>query len=508
MKTIKKSKVGRKINHFEKHKEKYMYTGVLAAAFLHATQWMAIKAVLVKILISFLAAAGLYTLVDKIQALPPISDQNPPVATVSYAPDVSTLPHGLTNQDVTVTLTFDEPALVSIDGISASSGYVMNISSVFTGDHTKIFTFADAAGNSASLLATVDYIDKIPPTASVDYSITWITHQPVITTLTGLSEPVTITNNWGSATYTFTGNGTFAFEFVDYAGNTGIALASVLNIAHASAPTALIAYSTTWVTNQNVVVTLTWLSDSATITNNSWSSVYVFTDNGTFTFTFVDAFGTTWSATATVTWIDKVPPTASVSYLSTFLSNDKKVVSVLSFLTGISEPIIITDNSWSDAYTFTANGTFTFTFVDLAGNTGSAVATVTKIWTKQWCNEWIGNGKECCDPGNSYPHRWSNDEDDYHHSCSYTYGDNHIYYVWHEGKCDKTDIKDDDAKNDKFDWGKSQQNWFSDKDAHGQNYGELPKKVEEPVKNIQPVPVSFNDWLTNQWNQFAKMFGK
>jgi len=48
-------------------------------------------------------------------------------------------------------------------------------------------------------------------------------------------------------------------------------------------------------------------------------------------------------------------------------------------LTGRSEPITITNNSGTNVYTFTGNGTFIFTFQDASGNTGEATATVTRI---------------------------------------------------------------------------------------------------------------------------------
>ncbi len=51
---------------------------------------------------------------------------------------------------------------------------------------------------------------------------------------------------------------------------------------------------------------------------------------------------------------------------------------VLVTLTGFSETgVTITNNSGSTGYTFVNNGVFVFEFEDAAGNTGSAIATVT-----------------------------------------------------------------------------------------------------------------------------------
>ncbi len=46
-----------KINfHLESHKDKYMFGGLVLGALLHATQWMALKTVLV----AFLTASGVF----------------------------------------------------------------------------------------------------------------------------------------------------------------------------------------------------------------------------------------------------------------------------------------------------------------------------------------------------------------------------------------------------------------------------------------------------------------
>jgi Beta-1,4-xylanase len=71
--------------------------------------------------------------------------------------------------------------------------------------------------------------DTIPPSATVSYSEEGPTNRDVVATMTA-SEPVTITNNGGSASYTFTQNGSFTFEFVDAAGHTGSVTATVSNI--------------------------------------------------------------------------------------------------------------------------------------------------------------------------------------------------------------------------------------------------------------------------------------
>lgn len=85
----------------------------------------------------------------------------------------------------------------------------------------------DNAGNESleSDPLTITY-DASKPTATINYNPSTLTNGNVIATLVP-NESVTIINNSGSDTYTFTQNGSFTFEFKDAAGNTGTALAEV-----------------------------------------------------------------------------------------------------------------------------------------------------------------------------------------------------------------------------------------------------------------------------------------
>jgi hypothetical protein len=66
----------------------------------------------------------------------------------------------------------------------------------------------------------------VAPTATFAYLPPAATNQDVVATLVP-SETVTVTNNGGAMARTFTGNGTFEFQFADAAGNLGTATAAV-----------------------------------------------------------------------------------------------------------------------------------------------------------------------------------------------------------------------------------------------------------------------------------------
>jgi hypothetical protein len=94
------------------------------------------------------------------------------------------------------------------------------------------------------------------------YSTTGLTNQNVIATLTGASETIT-----GTTSHTFTGNGSYAFNFQDLAGNTAVVTGTVTWI-DTTPVTGSISYVPATATNQNVVATLSLNKTGVTVTNN------------------------------------------------------------------------------------------------------------------------------------------------------------------------------------------------------------------------------------------------
>lgn len=126
-----------------------------------------------------------------------------------------------TNQDVTpVCLEADKAVLVK----NGSEDQNYQLGNTLTDEGTYELTVTDIAGNSTTVTFT---IDKTAPTAAISYSITDATNQDVIAALINPSEEITVTNNNGLTTHTFTTNGTFIFQFEDLAGNAGEATATV-----------------------------------------------------------------------------------------------------------------------------------------------------------------------------------------------------------------------------------------------------------------------------------------
>ncbi len=161
--------------------------------------------------------------------------------------------------------------------------------------------------------------------------------------------------------------------------------ASMINlyedISKTKKPTAEIVYDINKLTNSDVTATLVNPSTEIKITNNAGKNTYVFTQNAEFTFEFEDVYGNKGTATATVNWIDKIPPTAIVSYDIEEETNQPVTATISEF----SEKVTITNNLGKDTYRFEENGSFTFEFIDEAGNVGTATATVN--WIKKESEE-------------------------------------------------------------------------------------------------------------------------
>ncbi len=282
-------------------------------------------------------------------------DKVAPVPTISYNIMEAT------NGDVVATISFDK------ENVTVTGGNTHT----FTENGSFTFEFEDAAGNEGTAIATVNWIDKTLPVATITYSTENLTNRDVIATITFDAQGVTVE---GGNTHTFTENSEYVFKYTTSTGSTGVAKAEVTWIDK-QVPQPTMVYNTIEPTTGNVLAAITFDKENVTITNNGGDRKYLFTDNGTFTFEYVDEAGNGGSVNAVVNWIDRVAPTAEINYSTEDLTNGN----VIATLVNPSEEITITNNKGSNTRTFTGNGTYTFEFEDLAGNKGTAVATVNNI---------------------------------------------------------------------------------------------------------------------------------
>lgn len=230
-------------------------------------------------------------------------------------------------------------------------------------DDARIYNRVLSTGDIETLY-TIESPTGIWISPSIEYdSSNLLSQWEVNAYLTWLWVWYNITNNGWSPLYVFTNNGSFTYYFEDGDGNTGSITATVDWIDN-TAPTATWIYSTIDVTSGNVMVAITGFSEVVTWLN---ATGYVFSDNGTFTFMFYDLAWNMGVWTATVNWIDKIAPIATVYYNIIWLTNQDVIASI----SGANEDIV-----WDINHVFTQNGSHTFTFSDLAGNQTNLVADV------------------------------------------------------------------------------------------------------------------------------------
>lgn len=275
----------------------------------------------------------------------------------------------------------------------------------FTENGEFTFRFRDTeTGVEGSAKAVVNWIDRVAPTATIEYSTLSPTINSVIATLRP-SEEVVVTNNGtyqidddgnitdadgniiegftvdadgnvknesgsivgnlNTFTYEFISNGEFTFEFIDRAGNKGSATAKVDWIDF-EPPVATLVYNKLTLTNQDVTVTIDF-NENATVTNNNGSRTYTFVDNGEFTFEFRDVAGNVGNITAKVNWVDKIPPTAELKYER---QGNKVIVRV------VNPSEEITFQEGIGVYEFTRNGSYDIVFYDKALNASKLTAVI------------------------------------------------------------------------------------------------------------------------------------
>lgn len=144
-------------------------------------------------------------------------------------------------------------------------------------------------------------------------------------------------------------------------------------------PNLKLSYDVVGLTNTSVVARLLGVDDNIKILSEGGNE-HLFTENDTFVFIYENELGMCGETVATVDWIDKVAPTASIRYTTTSSGLVKAT------LVDESETIEIINNGGFRSYSFSKNGTFEFIYRDLAGNEGKTTATVDWIKAKPISN--------------------------------------------------------------------------------------------------------------------------
>ena len=307
-------------------------------------------------------------------------DRSQPTAKVILSHD------GWTTEDITVTLL---PQPQSIIQNVMFNGEVLEENELNTYTLTEYglleYEIYDIDTEIITQDSVVIKIDRTAPVIeNVHYSETDWTNNDVTVTVDAKDDLSEVTYESGK-TYRFTENGEFTFTVKDGAGNITEQTVAVDYIDKA-VPAATVTYyvdgnvyDTDVPTNKNVTAKVTFDEGGAPveIVNNEGLTEYEFLSNGNFIFMFKDLAGNAGEIEAVVSEIDKIAPTAYVTYSKSSWTNADVVATL--HASDDKNNVIITNNDAKENYTFTQNGEFVFEFKDEAGNISSTKAEVSVI---------------------------------------------------------------------------------------------------------------------------------
>lgn len=236
--------------------------------------------------------------------------------------------------------------------------------------------------------------DKTAPTTTDDAPTSWVNHDVTVSLNASDNESgiaaINYTVDGGpqqtgtSVTLTVEGIHTLVYWSVDNAGNIEAHHTIIIRIDKVPPAEATLSADVMSPTNTDVIVTISYPADAVANEykigiNGTWT---VYTDpvvvsaNNTVYARGTDAAGNVSNVTHyVVSNIDHASPTATVAYS---VVNAQSVIATIT----PSEAVTITNNGGSNSYTFNFNGSFTFEFVDAAGNHGTVMAIVNNIAAK------------------------------------------------------------------------------------------------------------------------------
>ncbi|MBR5509737.1 MAG: DUF5011 domain-containing protein [Lachnospiraceae bacterium] len=271
-----------------------------------------------------------------------------------------------TNQDITATL----------HAVDEDSG-AEDMTYTFTENGTYTFVLKDHAGNQAEISCIQDRIDKTPPELDIYYSITEKTPFAVYAKVSA-DESVQWKSN---VSCRFDANGSYTFTAVDRAGNQA-SKEAIVNWINRAIPEVELVYSTTELTNQDVIVELKAKNEGELISvlNNDRKSFHRFEENGEFTFEYANASHTEKATvTAQVDWIDKKAPQLTITYSTQELTNTDVTVTVCADKEVRWPNGLIRNEDGSASCTFHENQKVLFTVSDLLGNKGTVLIDISNI---------------------------------------------------------------------------------------------------------------------------------
>ena len=288
------------------------------------------------------------------------------------------------------------------DGQSGIAGYSFNGGSFGDANSIRVSengtvsaTARDNVGNEKTASITISNIDKIAPRLSLSVDKTAWTGSEVTLSASGSDGQsgiagyglnggaITATNSWK-----INKNGTYSVVVRDKAGNENTQSMTISNIDNVAPNLSVSADRKSW-TKGNVVLTATADDGQSGIAGYSFNggsfgaaTSWTVSDNGTYAITAKDKAGNEKTVSVTVSNIDKINPTVSLSADTSTWTNTAVLVKAngsdgQSGISGYSFNGGAFDSN--NTYKVTANGTVTVVVRDNVGNEKSAGITISNI---------------------------------------------------------------------------------------------------------------------------------
>ena len=310
--------------------------------------------------------------------------------TAPVAPTASANTTDPTNQNVIVTATFSEDSVVREYSLNGRTWLAYSTDITLAQNGAVFFHGIDAAGNvSDETVYTVSNIDRIAPTApTASADITAPTNTDVLVTAVFSDDSVKKEYSFDGTTWRtystpilFVLNGIVYFRGTDAAGNVSdITSYEVTNIDKVAPDKPIATADITDPTNTNVRVSAIFNAKSVTkeysLDGNTWvtyTGSVEFSDNGTVYFRSWDAAGNKSEVTSyEVKNIDRIAPEKPTAAADiTDATNGEVLVSAQFSADSVTKEYSLDGTTWkpyTDAISFSANGTVFFRGTDVAGN--------------------------------------------------------------------------------------------------------------------------------------------
>mgnify|MGYP002732993316 CR=1 FL=1 len=297
-------------------------------------------------------------------------DRIAPEVQISYS---TTAP---TKENVTVKIKSDE-AVQAVESWTLSTDKKV-LTKEYAENTTETVTIKDIAGNETQVNILITNIDRIAPEVQISYSITNLTKEDVTVTITADEEVQdvegwTLSANKKVLTKEYSENKTETITIKDMLGNEIQQTIEITNIDRI-APEAEISYSTTNPTKENVKVTITANEEVQVIEGWMLSQeknilTKEYTQNRTESIIVKDIAGNETQVNISIRNIDRIAPTANVSYSTTAptkenvtvkITADEAVQAVESWTLSTDKKVLTKE--------YAENTTETVTIKDIAGN--------------------------------------------------------------------------------------------------------------------------------------------